>query len=100
MGRGGGRGPQQLRFRTLLESVAEGVKSIPDRRREASVSYSLQDCYGSGFAMFYLQDPSLLEFQRRFEDQRQRNNLSSVFGVGQIPSAEVLANSHAQKAVL
>jgi hypothetical protein len=36
--------------------------------------------------MFFLQDPSLLEFQRRFQDQVQRNNLSTVFGVEQIPS--------------
>jgi len=36
--------------------------------------------------MFYLQDPSLLEFQRRFQDQIQSNNLSSVFEVQQIPS--------------
>jgi len=35
--------------------------------------------------MFYLQDPSLLEFQRRFQDELQSNNLSSVFGVGTIP---------------
>ncbi len=35
--------------------------------------------------MFYLQDPSLLEFQRRFQDSIQRNNLSTVFGVKDIP---------------
>ncbi len=35
--------------------------------------------------MFYLQDPSLLEFQRRFQDRIQRNNLSTVFGVKDIP---------------
>jgi len=39
----------------------------------------------SGFAMFYLQDPSLLEFQRRFQHSIQRNNLSTVFGVREIP---------------
>ena len=50
------------------------------------VHYSLRDCYLSSFAMFFLQDPSLLEFQRRFQDQVQRNNLSTVFGVQQIPS--------------
>jgi phosphoenolpyruvate synthase/pyruvate phosphate dikinase len=45
----------------LLDCLAEGIDLIVDQRREASVRYSL------------LQDPSLLEFQRRF-------------GVTQIPS--------------
>ena len=85
MGRGGGRGPQQLHFRALLQSLADRVNLIPAQRRETNVRYSLQDCYRSGYAMFYLQDPSLLEFQRRFQDQTQRNNLSTVFGVEEIP---------------
>ena len=86
MGRGGGRGPQQLRFRALREKLADGVDLIPDQRRESSVSYTLRDCYLSAWAMFYLQDPSLLEFQRRFEDETPRNNLRTVFDVEQIPS--------------
>ncbi len=85
MGRGAGRGPQQLRFRTLLQKLVDAVDLIPDQRRETSVGYSLQDCYRSSYAMFYLQDPSLLEFQRRFQDQTQCNNLSTVFGVEEIP---------------
>ena len=35
--------------------------------------------------LFYLQDPSLLEFQRRFQDTIQNNNLRTVFGVHSIP---------------
>ncbi len=85
MGRGCRRGPKQLRFRTLLESLGERVDLIPDLRRGPSATYSLQDCYRSGFGMFSLQDPSLLEFQRRSQDQTQSNNLSSVFGVRAIP---------------
>jgi hypothetical protein len=85
VGREGGRGPQQLRFRTLLEKLAEGANLIPDQRRESSVHYQLADCYRSAWAMFYLQDPSLLEFQRRFQDENQRNNISTVFGVEKIP---------------
>ena len=36
--------------------------------------------------MFYVQDPSLLEFQRRFQRQLHANNLSTTFGVSQIPA--------------
>jgi len=86
VGRGRRRGPKQLRFRTLLETLGEGADLIPDSRRAASVTYEMQDCYRSAFAMFYLQDPSLLEFQRRFQQQIQSNNLSTVFGVRAIPA--------------
>ena len=90
MGRGRRRGPKQLRFRALLDGLACGVRQIVDRRQPAKVSYPLQDCYGSSFALFYLQDPSLLEFQRRFQEQVQSNNLSTVFGVQAIPSGTQL----------
>jgi hypothetical protein len=39
----------------------------------------------SSFAMFYLQDASLLEFQRSLEKQLQANNLRTGFGIEQIP---------------
>jgi hypothetical protein len=86
VGRGYGRGPSQLRFRALLEVIGEAVDQMPDTRRPLLTRYSMRDCYLSSFAMFFLQDASLLEFQRRVQDQVQRNNVTSVFGVEQIPS--------------
>jgi hypothetical protein len=62
------------------------VKTLPDGRRQDRVQQGLPDFYLSAFALFYLQDPSLLEFQRRLEEQLQRNNLRSVFGIETIPS--------------
>jgi hypothetical protein len=62
------------------------VKTLPDGRRQDRVQQGLPDFYLSAFALFYLQDPSLLEFQRRLEEQLQRNNLRSVFGIQTIPS--------------
>lgn len=86
VGRGGGRGPEKLRFRALVDCIATGAKTVPDARQKDRARMGIEDFYLSGFAMFFLQDPSLLEFQRRFEDQMQSNNLRTVFGVQQIPS--------------
>lgn len=86
MGRGSGRGPKPLRFRSLLECLGAAAERVTDARRQASVDYRLSDCYRSAYAMFFLQDPSVLAFQRRFQSQLQSNNLSSVFGVEEIPS--------------
>ena len=86
MGRGeGSRGPHELRFPALLGCLAEHIDLIVDTRQKAKVRYLLRDCYLSSFAMFYLQDPSLLEFQRRFDDSIQNNNLRTIFGVHDIP---------------
>lgn len=65
--------------------LSEHIQKIPDTRQATKTAYMLHDCYMSGFALFYLQDPSLLEFQRRFQNSIQRNNLSTVFGVRDIP---------------
>jgi len=68
----------------------------------------------SGFALFYLQDPSVLEFQRRFEggdepckglitDQIHMNNLTNVFGINNIPGDAQLRNildTHSYDALL
>jgi hypothetical protein len=84
-----GRGPihtkKHLSFRALQEVLKQSLQHIPDTRQTAKTAYTLPDCYMSGFAMFFLQDPSLLEFQRRFQHTVQRNNLSTVFGVRRIP---------------
>jgi len=65
--------------------LAEHIDRISDTRQQAKVSYALRDCYLGAFAMFYLQDPSLLEFQRRFQQTVSSNNLKTVFDVAQIP---------------
>jgi hypothetical protein len=45
----------------------------------------MSDILMSCFAMFFFQDPSLLQFQRRLEKKKQRNNLRSMFGVAKVP---------------
>jgi hypothetical protein len=41
----------------------------------------------AGLAMMIVQDPSMLEFQRRLEERRRGNNLRSIFGIETIPEA-------------
>jgi hypothetical protein len=77
---------KDLRFGALLEVLRDAVSTIPDSRDQERITYSLSDIYLSAFALFYVQDPSLLEFQRRCQEQVQQNNISTVFGVDAIPS--------------
>ena len=61
------------------------MAGIVDARQLSKVRYTLRDCYLSGLALFFVQDASLLQFQRRFQRKFQANNLSSTFGVSRIP---------------
>jgi hypothetical protein len=45
----------------------------------------MHDVCMSGFAMMFFQDPSLLQFQRRMEDEAHANNLKTLFHVDSIP---------------
>ena len=73
-------------------TMANTIKQIDDNRRQAKVDYCMHDCVMSAFAMMYLQDPSLLAFQRRIQDRIQRNNLNTIFGVHTIPKDSQLRN--------
>ena len=86
MARGLRRGPKLLRFQSLVASIADHVAGIVDTRHLNKVRYTLRDCYLSIAALFFVQDSSLLQFQRRFQRQFQANNLDSTFGVQKIPA--------------
>ncbi|MCP4018069.1 MAG: transposase [Delftia sp.] len=83
---GQGRPPKHLRFGDLLSSLQDSFSKILDERNSSRIKYALKDIFTSAFAIFFLQDPSLLAFQRRFEEELEQNNLRTVFGVEQIPS--------------
>ena len=83
---------KHLGFAGLLKTMASRIQLIEDTRQRAKVDYRLHDCVMSAFAMMYLQDPSILAFQRRIQDRIQRNNLNTIFGVNNIPKDSQFRN--------
>ena len=65
--------------------LSERFRLIPDGRQEAKTSHSMHDVCMGGFAMMFFQDPSLLQFQRRMEEEAHGNNLKTLFHVETIP---------------
>lgn len=63
------------------------AKGIVDTRQQSKVDISIHDALMSGFACMYFQDSSMLQFQKRLEDEQQRNNLRTMFGVDVIPKS-------------
>ena len=54
MARGLRRGPNLLRFPSLVASIADCVARIVDTRQLSKICYSLRDCYLSGLALFFV----------------------------------------------
>ena len=80
------RPKKHLRFSSLLGSLKQAFNNILDTRHPEKIEYSMSDIYSCGLALFFLQDKSVLEFQRRFQKETNRNNLSTVFSIKNLPS--------------
>jgi hypothetical protein len=74
-----------LSFTSLRKKASEIFEAIPDSRQKGKVSISLHEAMMSGLACMCFQDPSLLQFQKRMQDEQHRNNLQTLFGVKTIP---------------
>lgn len=59
--------------------MAEYFSVIADSRQQNKCDYSQHDILMSAFACIFFQDPSLLHFQKRLEQNQQRNNLRNTF---------------------
>lgn len=76
---------KHLSFSVLRRGLSGVFQNIPDWRQKGKVTISVHDAMMSGFACMYFQDPSLLQFQIRMQEDQHRNNLNTLFEVENIP---------------
>lgn len=76
---------KHLNFTELRTKLSDVFRAIPDWRQQNKITISIHDAMMSGFACMYFQDPSLLQFQKRMQEDQHRNNLNTLFGVEDIP---------------
>lgn len=62
------------------------LDGFPDKRQGLNVVYPMADIGMSAFSVFFMQSPSFLSHQRRFEEGHGRSNCQTLFGVSKIPS--------------
>lgn len=76
-----------LQLSRLLPAIRDQFSQVSDGRNpEASaLGFPLHDVLMAGLAMMFLQDPSLLEFQRRLQERRRSCNLTTIFRVEHVP---------------
>ncbi len=69
----------------LRENLSARFSAVTDTRQKAKSDHLMHDVLMGGLAMMFFQDPSLLQFQQRMEDETHMNNLSTMFQVRSIP---------------
>ena len=71
----------------LLSTARQAFEKVPDKRRQASVKYSMPDTLMAGLAIFSLKYPSLLMFDQhsRQDSLITQSNLQSLFGLTEPP---------------
>lgn len=74
-----------LRFDDLRDALQRRVEQLPDGRTGQNTRYRMQDAALGAFGLFFTQSPSFLEYQRRLQARKGRNNTQTLFGVQQIP---------------
>lgn len=76
---------KHLSLGALRRALLDKFQAIPEWRQSEKVRYSINEALMSGFACMYFQDPSLLQFQKRMQEEQHRSNLETLFGVKNIP---------------
>jgi hypothetical protein len=77
---------KKLSSQALVGVVGRAMRKIStkldtDRKRKID----LFDCLMSGYAMFSLKYPSLLQFDQHFEAEIAKGNLKSLYGIQEVP---------------
>ncbi len=69
----------------LLDAFRRAGAALPASRRGRNTRYAPADAASCALAVFFLQAPSFLEFQRRMQQATARSNCHTLFGVQKIP---------------
>lgn len=77
----------------LVEGIRDNFRGLPDARQGGNNQrYTMEDAALSAFSVFFTQSPSFLDYQVRMQQERGRNNATSLFGVHRIPCTQQICN--------
>ncbi|MBL6986792.1 MAG: ISNCY family transposase [Methylobacter sp.] len=79
-------GKNALTFSDVVKQLRATFENFPDRRTGKNTSYTMTDAGLSAFAVFFMQSPSFLDFQRTMQETQGKNNAHTLFNAFQIPT--------------
>ena len=71
---------------TLIDHLRALCQQLPDPRRGANTQFTFDDIVMAAFSVFFIQSPSFLDHQRKFQEAHNRNACQSLFGIRRLPS--------------
>lgn len=81
-----------LTFHKIVNNFDEILTALPDNRTGNNNSIQIRDAALAAFSVFFLQNPSFLEFQTTMQKTKGKNNAQSLLGVYKIPSDNHIRN--------
>jgi hypothetical protein len=75
-----------LKADDLVSCLRKDFSKVSDFRDPLRTEISMADCLTSGYAIYALKFPSLLNFEKEMKEERNYSNLKSLFKVERIPS--------------
>ncbi len=77
---------QSLTFEAVVSLMRTEFQRLDGKLDNRPTEYLVSDILMSGLAMFFFQDPSLLQFQERLLRKKGRCNLQTMFGISAVPA--------------
>jgi hypothetical protein len=71
---------------SLLQSIRDRFKAVKDHRNPAMIRIPLSDFLMSGFAIFSLKFPSLLQFEKKMREEGYSSRLAPIYRMTEVPS--------------
>ena len=75
-----------LTFYKMVKKFHELINAFPDTRTGTNTSVEIRDAALGAFSLFFMQNPSFLDYQKSMQKTKGKNNAQSLFGVYKILS--------------
>lgn len=82
-----------LKMSSIVNRYKESWTGLTDIRKKSNrLSYTMSEVALSAFAVFFMQAPSFLSYQRDMEQKKRANNARSLFNIEKIPCDQQIRN--------
>jgi hypothetical protein len=83
---------ERLALKRMIAELRERMGEFPDVRKGKNVVYEVKEAGMAAFSVFFMQNPSFLEHQRKMKEDSGRSNAERLFGLHNTASDNEIRN--------